>query len=36
MEEAWAKGHALVALLVKNKDGQRWIPLKIAAMKARQ
>jgi serine protease Do len=34
MEEAWAKGHALVALLVKSKDQQHWIPLKISSMKA--
>jgi serine protease Do len=36
MEEAWAKGHALVALLVRTKDGQHWIPLKISSMKAPQ
>jgi serine protease Do len=34
MEAAWAKGHALVALLVKSKDEQHWIPLRISSMKA--
>ncbi|HEY2133438.1 MAG TPA: trypsin-like peptidase domain-containing protein [Acetobacteraceae bacterium] len=32
--EAWAKGHALVALLVKSRDGQNWMPLRISSMKA--
>jgi serine protease Do len=32
--DAWAKGHALVALLVKSRDGQNWMPLRISSMKA--
>ena len=34
IEEAWTKGHALVALLVKSKNEQHWIPLRISSMKA--
>jgi serine protease Do len=31
--DAWAKGHALVALLVKSREGQNWMPLRISSMK---
>ena len=34
LADAWASGHAMVALLVQTKDTQSWVSLGIMAMKA--